>query len=114
MLEQITLNNSDARQVINYTANDVDYQLRFIDGGGYTLVDVWVNQVQVVFSQIVRVKLPLIPYQYLMNGNLFFISLEENNIYPVFENFGVSDFLYVADQQTVNDLLNKEGEYVKQ
>lgn len=47
---------------------------------------------------------PVIPYRYLESGNFFFIT--QNEEYPIYDKFGVSQFLLYATQDELETFRN--------
>lgn len=58
--------------------------------------DIIINNVVIISGQRAIPGFPIIPYEYLENGNFVFIT--NNNEYPNYNFFGITQFLVFADE----------------
>lgn len=70
-------------------------------------VDIIRNNTAIVLGQRAVPGYPLIPYQYLQNGNLTFITRNDN--YPNWRLFGVNQFLIYASITELEAIANGQS-----
>lgn len=82
--------NQSLSTVLDNTQFDIVVRV----AGDIMAVDITINNVVILTGQRASPGCPLIPYQYLENGNFFLLT--ENNDYPDYTKFGVDQFLVYA------------------
>lgn len=75
--------------------NFYDFEIKL--AGTEMLFSVSVNNVLTISNNRIIINTPLIPYQYLENGNFFLSSI--NAILPDYNLFGVNQNLYYLSQE---------------
>ena len=103
-MEQIALDR-DPNKSFRYTYQNVTYQITLSLGTGKNcLYNISVNN-ELVGSGIALPGKFLIKYNYHQYGNLFFLDYTDENNYPYYENFGITQFLFVLSQDEVNEII---------
>jgi hypothetical protein len=80
------------------------YDIRVKAAGTIMAVDIIRNQVLIVTGMRAEANYPLIPYPYLEQGNLFFITRDDE--YPWYERFNIDQNLFYLTQEEVEALRN--------
>lgn len=97
-MEQLIL-ASIPNQQIAYQDDENFYTLAFKETNGLMCVDVNINGQDIVLGQRVVSNEQLIPYDYLQNGN--FTIVTNNQEYPYYIQFGITQFLIYATQEEI-------------
>lgn len=79
-------------------SNNYDIRLRTCESG-VTSVDVIINNIPLLSGQRAVSNFPVIAYEYLTDGNFMFIT--QNDEYPDYTQFGVTQFLIFADRKEI-------------
>lgn len=80
--------------------NQYDISLYVINN--VSAIDIIRNNVTILLGQRVVPNYPVIPYRYLEDGNFIFVT--ENDDYPIYTSFGISQFLFYFSQDEINTL----------
>lgn len=91
-------------QTISYQENENFYELTFKEINGLMAVDVTINGDIILTGQRIVSDVPLIPYQNLQNGN--FVITTDNQEYPYYTQFGITQFLNYASQQEIQAIID--------
>ena len=73
-------------------------------GVGIMAVDIIRNDEVIVTGMRAVPGYPLIPYKYLQNGNLTFVT--QNDMYPDWRLFGINQYLIYASKTELESILN--------
>lgn len=65
-------------------------------------VDVTLNGTQILTGERAMPSYPLIPYKYLESGN--FVFLTDNDDYPDFHQFGITQYLIYASETELESI----------
>ena len=98
-MQQLTL-AAIPNQRISYQDDENFYVLNFSEIEGLMCVDVNIDGQDVLLGQRIVSNEPLIPYQYLENGN--FVIVTDNEEYPYYTQFGITQFLIYATQEEID------------
>lgn len=105
---QIPLQNI-ANQSLNIVLDNNNYTIRLHaceDTNslitGITAVDIVRNNVVIVSGMRAVCGTQLIPYQYLVDGNFIFVT--QNDMYPNWNLFGITQFLIYASQAEIDEI----------
>jgi hypothetical protein len=71
---------------------------------GIMAVDVSINNVVIVSGSRAVSGFPIIGYDYLVNGNIIFTTL--NNSYPDWRQFGITQYLIYASDLEMGEISN--------
>lgn len=71
---------------------------------GIMAVDLSINDVIILNGMRAVAGFPIIPYQYLVNGNFTFITT--NDDYPDWRQFGISQYLIYASNSELEAIAN--------
>lgn len=71
---------------------------------GIMAIDITINNVVIVTGQRAVCGFPIIAYQYLVNGNLAFVT--SNNEYPDWRQFGISQYLIYVSNDELEEIAN--------
>lgn len=71
---------------------------------GIMAVDISINNSIILSGMRAVAEFPLIPYQYLVNGNFTFITA--NDDYPDWRQFGISQYLIYASNSELEAIAN--------
>jgi len=88
-------------QLFSVTIGDYTYGLHF-KTSGTMLLDFYVDEVLVAQSIKCRPNVALIPYDYLVDGNFFIVT--ENEEYPDYLQFGTAQKLYYLTDAEISAL----------
>lgn len=69
-----------------------------------TTVTLFRDQQVIILGERVPPLTSIIPYEYLASGNFFFLTQDEE--YPIYSKFGVSQFLLYATQDEITTFRN--------
>jgi hypothetical protein len=81
-------------QTFTVTLDGNFYALTFKFANGIMTCTIYINDVLVLSNVRVVAGFPIIPYEYLENGN--FVILTENEEYPDYTQFGITQQLIYA------------------
>lgn len=62
-----------------------------------------ISNVRMVPNSIILPNFPLIPYQYLENGNGNFYTITSNDEYPIYTQFGITQFLVYFSSDEIGE-----------
>src|ERR1043165_4013325 len=71
---------------------------------GIMAVDITINNTIILTGMRAVPGFPLIPYQYLVNGNFTFITM--NDDYPDWRQFGITQYLIFASNSELETIAN--------
>lgn len=80
--------------------NQYDMSLYVINN--VSAIDIKRNNVDILLGSRIVPNSPVIPYRYLENGNFVFIT--ENGDYPIYTQYGITQFLFYFSQTELNEL----------
>lgn len=89
-------------QQISYQADNNFFILTFKEINGLMAADININQADILLGQRIVSNCPLIPYEYLENGN--FVITTQNEEYPYYTQFGVTQYLIYASREEIDAL----------
>lgn len=88
-------------QTLSVTIDNVRYDLSIRDIGNSMCFDLAINDELILNGHRLLGESPLIPYDYLQNGNFVVITNDET---PYYTKFGDSQFLYFMTQPELDNL----------
>ena len=100
-MDKLTL-NPIASQSFRFQMGGISYDIRLKALGLFMVCDVSINNSVVITGLRVVSGSPLIPFKYLENGNLIFVTANEEE--PFYTEFGETQFLYAATQSELEAL----------
>lgn len=84
-------------QSLTIQLDNISYDMRFHVCGDIMCIDLSIDNVVVLVGSRLVAGYPVIPYAYLENGN--FVFLTENDDYPFWDQFGITQYMIYASQQ---------------
>ena len=96
-MSQIIPLDAVPNQSLSVQLGDLRYDMRLIDLGEMTALDLTINDETVLQGERIVAGTPLIPYPYLEGEGGNFIFLTENNEFPYWQKFGVTQSLIYFD-----------------
>lgn len=89
-------------QQFNISVGGSIYDITFKSFKSLTFVDLLKDQNTLLSSSRVVPGIPLIPYLYLEDGGGNFIFITKSEEYPIYEKFGVNQFLLFFSRQELD------------
>jgi hypothetical protein len=87
-----------ANQTFNVDLENLQFAITIKEANGVMIADIAINGETVILGTRVLAGEPIIPYEYLQDGNLVLSTLE--NELPYWELFGVSQtLLYLTNEE---------------
>ena len=100
---QIPITNI-VNQSLTILLDENNYNIRLHTSQNITSVDITRNNIVIVEGMRAVCGTPLIPYTYLEDGNFIFVT--QNDQYPIYELFGITQFLIYASQTEIEAINN--------
>lgn len=88
-------------QTATFTLNQTRYSITIKETSGTMAANISVNEVEIISGLEIAAEAPLIPYQYLENGNLTIVTSDEE--VPYYTEFGISQFLVYIPQSELDE-----------
>lgn len=89
-------------QTMTIRLSDDFYSISIKEIDGLMSMTIVRNDVVIVSNQRLMANYPIIPYEYLENGN--FIFLTSNNEYPYYDRFNIDQSLLFASQEELEEI----------
>lgn len=97
-MRQIPITNTP-NQTFSFQADDTIYDVSLRDVTGIMVARVHINNILVLSGQRIVAGFPIIPYEYLENGN--FVITTNNDDIPYWPQFGITQFFYYVSQTEI-------------
>jgi hypothetical protein len=98
-LKEITLDNSP-NQSLSIELDGLLYDLTIKETNGVMSITIIRDNVTILESLRMLPNTPLIPFEYLENGNFVMLTLDDE--YPYYTQFNVTQTLIYASQDEIN------------
>jgi hypothetical protein len=85
-------------QSLSIQLDQNNFDLRIHDCGNIITFDVTINNVIILQGIRAVASYPLIPYEYLENGNFVILTGNDNQDIPYWDRFGIDQYLIYASQ----------------
>jgi hypothetical protein len=89
-------------QTFSIVLDSIQYDLAIYLAKNVMAMDITRNNIPVLLGERLLPNSLIIPYRYLENGNFFMTS--EDGQYPIYTEFGVTQFMYFLSQSELTAL----------
>jgi hypothetical protein len=94
-------------QIFNVLLDQNEWEISIYLANNIMAVDLNLNGVDIIIGQRAVPATPLIPYEYLENGNFIFVT--DDYDYPIYTEFGISQLLVYASPTELLEIRNGNG-----